>query len=234
MQKILIADAAEGFKDHLQRMLSSKYQVACANDGYEAWKMLEQLRPDLLILDVELPGNDGITLLRRMHEAGNIPAVMVVSRTLTDYAVDTLLGMGIGYIMRKPCDVKHVAQRADEILLYYTGKGQQIQQCIADILDELGIPAHLSGTKYLRCAVMEMVKRPKQFMTKELYPTVAKQFGSVGSRVERSIRNAVKAGWNKGQWDTWKAHFGEDAGGLPLCPSNTEIITHIVQIIKKM
>ncbi len=234
LQKILIADAAEGFKDRLQTMLSAKYQVVCADDGCQAWDMLVRFQPDLLVLDVELPEIDGITLLRQMYVAGYNPAVLVVSRTLTDYAVDTLIGMEIGYIMRKPCDVKHAAQRAEDILLYHSEKGKQLQTCIADILDELGIPLHLSGAKYLISAVMEMEKNPHQFMTKELYPAVGKRFGTIGTRVERNIRSAVEAGWHKGRADVWRVHFGEDPEGLPHCPNNTEIITHLVQIIKKL
>lgn len=232
MQKILIADGAAGLRDQLYRSLSSKYEVACVQDGIQAWNLIMKLQPDLLVLDIEMPGLDGITLLQRMYAEGCNPAVMVVSRMLSDYTVDTLVQMGIGYLVRKPCDVRIVATRAEELLEYHVHNARQRLEDICAILKELGIPLHLRGGKYLPQAIIRMAYDPSQFMTKELYPSVGKRFGTCGARVERCIRNVVEKGWKSGNNDAWKRYFGTEPDTSSKGPNNTEFMTQIVEILK--
>lgn len=232
MQKILIADGTAAFRDQLQKNLSLKYQIACAWDGMQVWNLIVKLKPDLLVLDIELPGLDGITLMQRMYAAGYNPAVMVVSRMLSDYAVDTLIQMGVGYLIRKPCDPHVAAIRAEELLRHHVQISQQMIEDIFAVMRELGIPTRLHGAKYLPWAITLMANNPNQYITKELYPSVGKRFGVDGSNVERSIRNAVIKGWNSGREEIWKKYFGDESDGVPKRPNNALFIARMVEILK--
>lgn len=67
-------------------------------------------------------------------------------------------------------------------------------------LRRLGIPGTLKGHRYLSAAIVQVTKDPRRldYITKELYPDIAKMFDSVSWRVERAIRTAIKRCWEKG------------------------------------
>lgn len=65
---------------------------------------------------------------------------------------------------------------------------------IITILNRLGISANLKGYEYLKCALAECLENPDLSgeITKRLYPSIAKQCGTTGSRVERAIRHSIE------------------------------------------
>ncbi len=232
MGKILIADGTEGFRSQLRDMLPAEHTVACATDGMQAWELFQRLKPDLIVIDLELPEVDGMTLLRRITTAGFRPAVIVLARLISDYAVDTLMQMKVGYLMRKPCNVQIVAEHAEELLRYRLLDESPVQAAIRGILREFGIPCDLDGGKYLLPAVMLMAQNPSQYMTKELYPAVGKTYGKTGGQIERSIRNAIEKGWMYGEPSVWERCFGRDEKGMVKKPNNGVFINKMVELLK--
>ena len=72
-----------------------------------------------------------------------------------------------------------------------------------------------------------MVGNPMQSITKELYPSVARQFNCNSAQVERSIRNAIQGAWNQRNEALWAQVFQPDEhGGIPR-PSNAAFITRL-------
>lgn len=74
---------------------------------------------------------------------------------------------------------------------------------ISDLLKELGVPAHVRGYKYLRRAIEIVYETPSGMsgVTTVLYPTIAKEFGTSVSCVERAIRHAIEISWDRGNVD---------------------------------
>lgn len=80
MKRILVVDDEENIRELYRDELSEEgYEVALAKDGAEALAMLLSFRPDLVTLDVKMPGMDGIEVLRRIREKD--PAVPVLLLT---------------------------------------------------------------------------------------------------------------------------------------------------------
>jgi two-component system phosphate regulon response regulator OmpR len=83
----------------LRRMLATYlgdlgYEVRTLQDGAQLLARLQGQRPDLLVLDVMLPGEDGLTLLRRLRDGGdNLPVVMLTARA---DGVDRIIGLEQG------------------------------------------------------------------------------------------------------------------------------------------
>ncbi len=69
MKRVLVVDDEEDIRLLYQEELQEAgYQVAVAADGHEALRMVQQNRPDLMTIDIKMPGMDGIELLRRVRE----------------------------------------------------------------------------------------------------------------------------------------------------------------------
>ena len=88
MKRILVVDDEEAirllYKEELQE---AGYQVIAASDGYEALRMVQDDRPDLMTIDIKMPGMDGIELLRRVREMHrNLP--ILISTAYGDYKSD--------------------------------------------------------------------------------------------------------------------------------------------------
>lgn len=100
---------------------------------------------------------------------------------------------------------------------------------ITEILHTLGIPAHIKGFTYLRCAIAMVIADPDMinYVTKSLYPSVAKQFGTATSRVERAIRHAIEVAWDRGDVETLNRYFGYTISRQRGKPTNSEFIAMI-------
>jgi len=75
-----------------------------------------------------------------------------------------------------------------------------IEEKIANLLLELGIPAHIKGFKYLIEAITVTYANPAIIgkITKEIYPMIANKFNTSSNRVERAIRHSLEVMWNRG------------------------------------
>lgn len=100
---------------------------------------------------------------------------------------------------------------------------------ISEVLSSFGMPAHLLGYKYLRAAIQLAVKNPELLssITKVIYPTVAEEFGTTASNVERSIRHAIEVAWDRGDMDKLHKHFGYSVDPERGRPTNAEFISRI-------
>ena len=100
---------------------------------------------------------------------------------------------------------------------------------VTEIIHQLGVPAHIKGYHYLRTSIILSVKDPEMVnaVTKLLYPTVAKQYKTTSSRVERAIRHAIEVAWDRGDIDTLNSYFGYTVNTGRGKPTNSEFIALI-------
>lgn len=233
--KLLIADASEEFALALQNALSGAYHVRIARDGMEAQKMLDSFRPDILILDLILPCLDGITLLQSAVSAGNCPRVLAMSGFFSGYVVDTLTELGVGYIMRKPCQVSAVAARVRDLQApihpprpaHPDPKTQA-----AHILISLSFKAKWDGYLFLKEAIAIALHQFNPSMTKELYPAVAALCDSRTDLVERSIRSAIESAWLHRDDRVWQQYFPAGPDGIIPRPTNADFIARLAEVIR--
>lgn len=113
----------------------------------------------------------------------------------------------------------------------YPDVGMEVQQAMLD----LAVPAHIKGYDYTVRAIELVVNNPDLIhnVTCGLYPTVAKEFSTTASRVERAIRHAVEVGWSRGDLDVQMQYFGNTVSPMKGKPVNSEFIAQIANVIRR-
>lgn len=114
--EILVADDDPSISQLVKLYLEKEgYAVRTADRGDKALEEFLRLPPDLMLLDVMLPGQDGFQVLKAVRKAGNIPVIMLTAR---DDTIDKVLGLELGaddYIT-KPFDGKEMVARVKAVL----------------------------------------------------------------------------------------------------------------------
>ena len=239
LTSILIADNAEEFCASLSAALSRNggfRVVGTANDGERAIALIKERKPQILVLDLMLPKQDGLTVLKAIGAMENKPLVLATSGFITDYVASAAANLGVRYLMLKPCDMTALVERLEELR---GGSAQQntqpatgkdnIESLVTSIIHEIGVPAHIKGYQYLREAIIIAVNDMDVInaITKVLYPQVAKTFQTTPSRVERAIRHAIEVAWDRGDLDTLQRFFGYTVSNTKGKPTNSEFIALI-------
>src|SRR4030043_2198101 len=121
-KRILVVDddtkTAELVKLFLNR---DGYRVLTAYDGAEALRLARESHPDLIVLDLMLPGMDGLEVCRTLRDESDVPIVMLTARTTDD---DKLTGLGLGAddYVSKPFSPRELAARVRAVLRRLPGK----------------------------------------------------------------------------------------------------------------
>lgn len=105
---VFIADSAEDFTSGLSAALQRAdgfHVLGTAGDGELAIRMIEEKKPDILILDLMLPKKDGIAVLKAISAMERKPIVLATSVFITEYVSNAAANLGVRYLMLKPCDM---------------------------------------------------------------------------------------------------------------------------------
>ncbi len=119
MPKILIIDDERDIRDLLSYNLEKEgFAVITAGDGLKGKRLAETLHPDLIILDLMLPGIDGLDLCRMLRNEPATARIPVIMVTAKGEEVDRVLGLEIGAddYVTKPFSVREVAARVKALL----------------------------------------------------------------------------------------------------------------------
>lgn len=137
---ILIVDDEQHIVDILTYNLQKEgYNTLEANDGVKAVEIALEKKPDLVLLDIMLPGMDGLTVCKRIKHSLNIPILMLTAK---DQEIDKILGLELGaddYIT-KPFSVRELMARVKanlrkaevEVLLERNVKQEEEEQIETD------------------------------------------------------------------------------------------------------
>ena len=237
---VLIADSAEDFCSSLSAALrkADGFQVVgIANDGEQAIRLIQERRPDILVLDLMLAKLDGLSVLKAVNTMDRRPKTLATSGFVTEYVSAAAANLGARYLMLKPCDMAALVDRLEEIRGSETlrlnvqrrNDKTSIESLVTGIIHEIGVPAHIKGYQYLREAIIIAVNDMDVInaITKVLYPQVAKTFQTTPSRVERAIRHAIEVAWDRGDLDTLQRFFGYTVSNTKGKPTNSEFIALI-------
>lgn len=131
VKQVLVVDDDQDIRELLAQYLTkNSFDVITAEDGIEMDRKLDCHQPDLIILDVMLPGDDGFTLCQRIRQTSNVPIIML---TANSDEMDRVLGLEIGaddYIA-KPFSPRELLARIKALLrrtLFVAQDEQEIKE----------------------------------------------------------------------------------------------------------
>lgn len=236
-------------------------------DGKKALEQIHILKPDIVVMDMILPGVDGMAILEEWNgEMTDRPVFIIETALRMGNMIEQALQAGADYYMMKPvsasvlikrikqlgqadssveaikkqsavpdnvvdlpadvepADAKPARQAYGEALhSRYTG---DLEIDITNILLEIGIPAHIKGYQYIREGIMMAYcdQNMLHYITKFLYPSIAKKYHTTSSSVERTIRHAIEVAWRRGNIDTLEEVFGYTVSAGKGKPTNSEFM----------
>ncbi len=134
--RILIADDEAEIRDLLRLYLEKDgYEVLEAADGLETMERVKKEEPDLLLLDIMMPGLDGYRVLRNVRENSNIPVIMLSAKGTN---TDKILGLDLGaddYITKPFEPLEAVARVNSNIRRFYSlGAGADKSKKVKELL----------------------------------------------------------------------------------------------------
>lgn len=186
---VLIADDNKEFCSILNDYLLNQKDIVVigiAKDGREALELIEEKKPDLVILDIIMPHLDGLGVLERINTMGleKVPRIIILSAVGQDKITQQAITLGADYYTVKPFDMEVFTKRIREMFNDSTESGNNntrmntqqytssssilsndtksttpidLETEITNIIHEIGVPAHIKGYMYLREAITMVV-----------------------------------------------------------------------------
>ncbi|MHC0035989.1 sporulation transcription factor Spo0A [Pseudoneobacillus sp. C159] len=254
--KVCIVDDNRELVGLLEEYLSSQDDlevVGVAHNGQECLTMLDQVNPDVLVLDIIMPHLDGLAVLERLRDIKklSLPNVIMLTAFGQEDVTKKAVDLGASYFILKPFDMENLANhirqvsgQSNQILRKPVATGirqpmeapktKNLDASITSIIHEIGVPAHIKGYLYLREAI-SMVYNDIELLgsiTKVLYPDIAKKYNTTASRVERAIRHAIEVAWSRGNIESISSLFGYTVSMSKAKPTNSEFIAMVADKLR--
>ena len=210
----------------------------------EAENSLRSLHCSIVICDASLDGGEAMQLIyaenKRAEAAHTHPASFIyLGDSHNENILREVCRLGNALCLIRPYDTTKLCDAvfsfASEAKMSQRKPSEEtLEAQISRILHTIGIPAHIKGYAYLRSAIIMTVEDPDiiNYVTKSLYPSVAKSHHTTTSRVERAIRHAIEIAWARGDVETLNSFFGDTISRQRGKPTNSEFIAMIADKLR--
>lgn len=226
MRRVLIVDDSEILIDYFTRSCFADDQVFSCPDGLQAIEMLSECKPDLLVINLSLAYMDGLAVLR---QAEFLPkTVIAISYVSNPHLLRVLGALGVRHTLYMPTP-KALRQALEAEKNMVPRVRTDLRSQVLHHLHRLGIPTNLDGYQILTVGLPLYMRDPGQTLSKELYPAIVCAMGRGSNQtVERSIRQAIRAGWKHRDDSVWREYFTPGDGDVIPCPNNKKFLTALM------
>lgn len=177
---ILVVDDHSEIRDLLKRFLEQHgLRVSCARDGKEMKRLLEEREFDLLVLDLMMPGEDGLTLCRELRAKSSLPIIML---TAMGEETDRIIGleMGADDYLAKPFNPRELLARIKAVMRRIQVEPQPVAEALTrdlrfdrwlldinrrELVDEEGVGLSLSTAEFDLLRVF--LERPQRVLSRD-------------------------------------------------------------------
>ena len=237
MKSVVLIDDDLDFAGRISKLISchSEYHVVGnAQSGREGILIIDHFRPDLIIMDIMMPDNDGLTVIKYIREkCGSYnPYIYIITAMYTPTIRSILNDLKVDFRSFKPIHDESVINKTLIHISDLEPKSplQNNQfflknpvDVIVDVMDEFKIPQHLVGNEHIKTALIFMWDDPT--LKRNIYAKIATVFNGAETRtVAANINNAIKACMCS---EKYIAEFGNDKVESLL------FLNHLSAIVKK-
>lgn len=219
MRKLLIAQHSETLVECLDHTLQAEWEIHACMDSYPVIDMLQYIKPEAVVMDLNLHPKDGLTVL---EEAKHLlpSAIIATSNVINDEIIDEAERLGVGSLVCVPFTAEYIKEQLAALC-------PEQPRDIVWHLHSLGFNPKLSGYRCLLAAISVYASNPN-LMMKEVYPDAAKLCGYDNSCcVERVIRTAIGDAWAKRSLQVWAHYFPTNRHGDIDKPTNKHFISRL-------
>lgn len=245
---VLIAENDPILLSQLSKEISDDEElelVGATDNGKEVYEIVTTQKPDVAVFDLLLPYYDGFTLVDKIKTDGittEETKLVMLSPMTNDSLTSEIFRRGVDYVIAKPYDLKTMTKKIKKIYtvmnssVYKYGKSKDIDDIISENLTDIGIPASLTGYKYIITAIKEVINDDSALegITKILYPSIAKKHNSTPQRVEKAIRHAIEVAWSQDPNGIFKNDYNFTLKTGKYRPTNSEFIAVLSRRIRSM
>ena len=236
---IISADEGEWNRAELEAMKVKSFSPAVAGkSGKELIEKIREENPQVVLMNLFMSDVDALEVMQKVSGDSSIttkPMFVVTSAYASQVLEREVVNGGAALFVKKPYDKMSLL---DQVMTTYNKRGKHadtesinpgLRLQVTGILHQIGVPAHIKGYHYLRNSIIMAVEDPEiiNAVTKQLYPNVAKKYGTTSSRVERAIRHAIEVAWDRGDVDVLNSYFGYTIHNTRGKPTNSEFIAMI-------
>ena len=228
--------------------------ILSTGDGNKVLKVINDGKADIVVMDMVLSGVDGIGILEESRNICEKKPIIIIQTALRmENLVEQAIKFGADYYMMKPVSNQMIINRVMQLVSKrYTRESEgslgnifrknareyeparainnvcsgNLELDVTNLLLEIGIPAHIKGYQYIREGIMLSFydKNMLHYITKCLYPTIAKKYKTTSSSVERTIRHAIEVAFRRGNRQVLEEIFSNTICSKKTKPTNSEFI----------
>ena len=228
--------------------------ILLTGDGNKVLKVINDGKADIVVMDMVLSGVDGIGILEESRNICEKKPIIIIQTALRmENLVEQAIKFGADYYMMKPVSNQMLINRVMQLVSKrYTRESEgslgnifrknareyeparainnvcsgNLELDVTNLLLEIGIPAHIKGYQYIREGIMLSFydKNMLHYITKCLYPTIAKKYKTTSSSVERTIRHAIEVAFRRGNRQVLEEIFSNTICSKKTKPTNSEFI----------
>lgn len=232
------------------KLSADNIDVVCTtSNGENVYDLVCEYMPDVLLLDVFISSIDGIEVVEQIRTNSELDDVkiMFLSSVGSPRIISMAFNLGADYYVMKPCSpmilhkrIRQLATLSDVSNEKQTDSAEiivnpnSIENDVTEIIREIGIPAHIKGYQYIREGIIMAINdiNMLNYITKLLYPSIAKKYKTTSSSVERAIRHAIEVAWGRGKIDVIEDMFGYTVSAGKGKPTNSEFIALIADKLR--
>lgn len=189
---------------------------------------------DVLIIDISLSSND-FSIEECCGHFSKKPFLVITSEEREEDSLQKSMHYGARFLLCKPYTMDDLRTKLISLkagpssFRLKLNENKVLDEKLSNIFIRSGIPPHIKGYQFLREAVKLSVFKPDMInnITKKLYPSIADQFNTTASKVERAIRHAIEVAWSRGKIENINSIFGIKIYAKGEKPTNGELIALI-------
>lgn len=250
--KVQVVIADSGYEMLSRQLQSGEIHVLCAtDDGSEVYNLVCEHKPDVLLIDVFITNVDGLEVVEQIRENESLAGTKIIflSTVGSPRIISMAFNLGADYYIMKPCNPDILTKRIIQLAGMAEGESAEkgegemynsryeissIENDVTEIIREIGIPAHIKGYQYIREGIIMAINDMNMlnYITKLLYPSIAKKYKTTSSSVERAIRHAIEVAWGRGKIEVIEEMFGYTVSAGKGKPTNSEFIALIADKLR--